>query len=58
MRQALGDPAGADALNLVSCLLKGRADPNTSELLNQETRANNNNNTNNNTNNNSVLYCE
>ncbi|CAE7893630.1 dnaJ [Symbiodinium microadriaticum] len=37
VRQALGEAARPDALNLVSCLLKGRADPNTSELLNKET---------------------
>ncbi|CAE7826651.1 dnaJ, partial [Symbiodinium sp. CCMP2456] len=37
VRQALGDGARPEALNLVSCLLKGRADPNTSELLNKET---------------------
>ena len=36
VRQALDKP-GQDALKLVSCLLKGRADPNTSDLLNKET---------------------
>ena len=36
VRQALDQP-GQDALELVSCLLKGRADPNTSDLLNKET---------------------
>ena len=36
VRQAL-DKSGPEALKLISCLLKGRADPNTTDLLNKET---------------------